>query len=78
MPTTLNANSREVQAAIKNTLDSALEACYVDAAEFRKLIVSSRRMERADRLAPRMRGLRDLDTGELFLTDERWLLDCAN
>jgi hypothetical protein len=48
---------------------------YVDAAEFRRLIVSNRRMERADRFAPKMRGLRDLETGELFLTEERWLLE---
>lgn len=77
MPTTLTTNSRVAQVAVGTTLESALEASYVDAAEFRKLIVSSRRMERADKLAPRMRGLRDLDTGELFLTDERWLLDRA-
>lgn len=48
---------------------------YVDAAEFRRLIVSTRRMERADKFAPKMRGLRDLETGELFLTDERWLIE---
>lgn len=54
---------------------SALPAHYVDAAEFRRLIVSNRRMERADKSVPKMRGLRDLETGELFLTDERWLMD---
>lgn len=77
MPSTLKPNSREGKAEGKTPLESALEACYVDAAEFRKLIVSSRRMERADKLAPRMRGLRDLDTGELFLTEERWLMERA-
>lgn len=50
-------------------------AHYVDAAEFRRLIVSTRRMERADNSVPKMRGLRDLETGELYLTDERWLMD---
>jgi hypothetical protein len=51
------------------------EPHLVDAAEFRRLMVSTRRMERADKLAPKMRGLRDLETGELFLVDERRLLD---
>jgi hypothetical protein len=77
MPTTLGPNSRNAKSATKSQLETALEACYVDAAEFQRLIVSSRRMERADKLAPRMRGLRDLDTGELFLTEERWLLERA-
>jgi hypothetical protein len=52
-----------------------LDARFVDAAEFRRLMVSTRRMERADKLAPKMRGLRDLETGELFLVDERRLLE---
>lgn len=46
----------------------------VGAAEFRALMVSHRRMERADRRDQFLRGLRDLDTGELFLIDERRLL----
>jgi len=45
----------------------------VDAAEFRRLLVSHRRLIRADRRADRLRGLKDLDTGELFLIDERRL-----
>ncbi len=56
-------------------VDSSSNARFVNAAEFRQLIVSNRRMERADKLAPKMRGLRDLETGELFLTEERWLLE---
>lgn len=75
MTTTLNPRQREIKATVKTPLETALEACYVDAAEFQRLIVSCRRMERADKLAPRMRGLRDLDTGELFLTEERWLME---
>ena len=47
----------------------------VPAAEFRKLLVSHRRMIRADRQSERLRGLQDLDTGEVFLTDERRLIE---
>jgi hypothetical protein len=47
----------------------------VPAAEFRKLLVSHRRMVRADQKEHRLRGLQDLDTGEIFLTDERRLLE---
>jgi hypothetical protein len=47
----------------------------VPAAEFRKLLVSHRRMVRADRRDQRLRGLQDLDTGEVFLTDERRLVE---
>lgn len=42
----------------------------VDADEFRRLLVSHRRLIRADRRDQRLRGLQDLDTGELFLIDE--------
>jgi len=47
----------------------------VNPLEFRSLMVSHRRMIRADVAAERMKGLRDLDTGELFLVEERQLLD---
>jgi len=47
----------------------------ISAAEFRKLLVSHRRMIRLDRRSDKLRGLRDLDTGEIFLTDERRLLE---
>jgi hypothetical protein len=47
----------------------------ISAAEFRKLLVSHRRMTRLDRRHEKLRGLRDLDTGEVFLTDERRLLE---
>jgi hypothetical protein len=47
----------------------------IPAAEFRKLLVSHRRMVRADRRDERLRGLQDLDTGEVFLTDERRLVE---
>ncbi|QDU28414.1 hypothetical protein ETAA8_35140 [Anatilimnocola aggregata] len=79
MPATMNqpnSNPRRLLASFGLESDSAgANAHYIDAAEFRRLMVSNRRMERADRLAPKMRGLRDLETGELYLTDERWLLD---
>jgi hypothetical protein len=47
----------------------------IPAAEFRQLLVSHRRMIRADRRNEKLRGLQDLDTGEVFLTDERRLLE---
>ena len=49
----------------------------VSANEFRGLLVSHRRMIRVDRRDDRMRGLQDLDTGEVFLTDERRLVETA-
>ncbi len=50
-----------------------IAARMVDAAEFKQLMISGRRMERANGAVPNMRGLRDTDTGELFVTDERTL-----
>jgi hypothetical protein len=47
----------------------------IPAAEFRNLLVSHRRMVRVDRRADKLRGLQDLDTGEVFLTDEQRLLE---
>ena len=47
----------------------------VGAQEFRDLIVSHRRMRRVDRRAEKIRGLEDLDTGEVFLVDERRLFE---
>jgi hypothetical protein len=47
---------------------------FVNAAEFCNLIVSHRRMERVSPPERSVRALRDLDTGEVFLTDERRLL----
>jgi hypothetical protein len=46
----------------------------VNATEFRNLLVSHRRMIRFDVRSELLRGLRDLDTGEIFVTDERRLL----
>jgi hypothetical protein len=46
----------------------------ISAAAFRDLLVSHRRMVRFDVRSERLRGLRDLDTGEIFVTDERRLL----
>ncbi len=50
---------------------------YVRPAEFRALAVSHRRMVRADDAHAQVRGLRDLETGELFLVDERALRSCS-
>ena len=47
----------------------------INAAEFRELLVSHRRMVRADRRGEKLRGLQDLDTGEVFLTDEHRLFE---
>jgi hypothetical protein len=47
----------------------------VGPAEFHRLLVSHRRMIRVDRRENHLRGLQDLDTGEVFLIDERRLLD---
>ena len=54
---------------------SAADGRFVEPTEFCNLMVSHRRMVRDDRREARVRGLRDLDTGEVFLTDERRLLD---
>jgi hypothetical protein len=48
---------------------------YIDPAEFRTLMVSHRRMERVSDIRPGFRALRDLDSGELFLVDERRLVE---
>lgn len=45
----------------------------VPAAEYKELIVSHRRLVRADEPALGLRGVKDLDSGEWFLTDERKL-----
>jgi hypothetical protein len=55
-----------------------IEGNLVEAAEFQELLVSHRRMVRVDRRAQRLRGLQDLDTGEVFLIDERRLLELRN
>ena len=47
----------------------------VSPAEFHDLLVSHRRLVRADRRPDHLKGLQDLDTGELFLIEERRLLD---
>jgi hypothetical protein len=47
----------------------------ISAAEFQRLLVSHRRMVRLDRRADRMRGLQDVETGEVFLVEERRLLE---
>jgi len=54
---------------------NAKESRLIDAAQFRELLVSHRRLIRADRRSEALRGLEDLDTGEVFLTDERRLLN---
>jgi hypothetical protein len=54
-----------------------LSGRMVNAREFRELLVSHRRLVRADQRGRRLKGLQDLDTGEVFLTDERRLLEAG-
>lgn len=58
-------------------LERPMPGRLVTAAEFQELLVSNRRMERCSSSQIRLRGLRDLDTGEVFLTDERRLFESA-
>lgn len=68
---TLSPDAIRSDAAARESQPSQL----VNADEFRNLLVSHRRMVRFDRQSDRLRGLRDLDTGEVFLVDERRLYD---
>ena len=62
---------------LRPTLGSGLATAerYVEPREFRALMVSHRRMVRVDKGDALVRGLRDLDTGEIFLIDERRLFE---
>ena len=42
---------------------------FVDAYEFRRLAISTRKLVRADESDAGLRGLQDLDTGERFVTE---------
>ena len=70
----MNAGLMDAQATHANSSHEDVIR-YIDPAEFRTLMVSHRRMERAPELRPGFRALRDLDSGELFLVDERRLLE---
>ena len=48
---------------------------FVEPARYRDLLISHRRMERLAYPERHLRGLRDLDTGEVFLVEERRLFD---
>lgn len=50
----------------------------VDPAFYGNLLISHRRMERLVYPERRLRGLRDLDTGEVFLIEERRLFDARH
>jgi hypothetical protein len=67
--------ARFQDASLLPTASSRQASRIVDAAHFQQLLVSHRRMKRADRRDEALRGLEDLDTGEVFLTDERRLLN---
>lgn len=70
---TMNAGLMDAQATLSAATEDVIR--YIDPAEFRTLMVSHRRMERAADARPGYRALRDLDSGELFLVDERRLLE---
>jgi hypothetical protein len=75
MKTPSFSDSRNFPATVESaTMTQELPGRMVNATEFEKLMVSHRRMERVPCPELKMRGLRDLDTGEVFLTDERRLL----
>jgi hypothetical protein len=63
------------ESRMERSVEVATRGQLVNATEFRNLLVSHRRMIRVDRRSDRLKGLCDLDTGEIFLTDERRLLD---
>ena len=60
----------------RDVIEAELSAKVIDPGEFHNLLVSHRRMVRADQAAARLKGLRDLDTGEVFVVHESHLLDC--
>jgi hypothetical protein len=72
----MDANSKILSASREShrTLHRAI-GIELDAEQFCALLVSRRRLERIERLETRLRGLRDLDSGEQFYTDERGLLE---
>jgi hypothetical protein len=43
---------------------------FVDAYEFRRLAISTRKLVRADAPDAGLRGLQDVETGERFVTEE--------
>ena len=57
---------------------SELTGKLINAIEFRQLLISHRRLVRADQRSHRLKGLHDLDTGEVFLIDERRLLEASH
>ena len=71
METTLLASGEHVGMAERKPSGERI----VDASVFCELLLSHRRMVRFDRRDNRVRGLRDLDTGEIFLTDARRLME---
>jgi hypothetical protein len=56
----------------------AVLGTMVDVTTFTELLVSHRRLTRADNRKEGLRGLRDRDTGELFLVEERRLKNAQN
>ena len=61
--------------ALVSTMSPEAPGQLVDPSLYRDLLISHRRMERLAIPERRLRGLRDLDTGEVFLIEERRLFD---
>ena len=59
----------EVAAAGGVTSPVSTPEKHIGVAEFRRLAVSHRRMVRADKPSAGLKGLRDVETGEIFFTD---------
>jgi hypothetical protein len=57
------------------TMTAEAPGRLVDADFYGDLLISHRRMERLVYPEHRLRGLRDLDSGEVFLIEERRLFD---
>jgi hypothetical protein len=67
------ASTLEIPKPTPDDMNAGEKLKLVNPTEFRTLAVSNRRMERADDVRDFYRGLRDLDTGEVFLVEERRL-----
>lgn len=61
----------------RKVLRSNPKCQFVSAVEFARLAVSNRTMVRADDLEADVRGLVDLATGRLYVTEEEGLFDGA-
>ena len=71
----MNATLHEDTLESLEALAMIPEARHVGPAEFQALMISHRRMERITDLDIRYKGLRDLETGEVFVVERRRLME---